>query len=305
MYEFKEVIVTLFEGHYHLGVASLINSLVKSAYKGLVRIGYKGALPKWSFKLVKTDDNFYKINNEIFLEFVHLQPRMHFGYYKPYFMRDTLERYPVAHNIFYFDPDIVVKAPWNFFSNWVDIGIALCLDISFPFVHKNHPWRNTWKGLSNSLLDAQLDFYVNSGFVGINSSQMILLDRWINSTEIFKKNGGNIDMFIKDGDRAIKTDQDILNAVLTVSPDLNLSVIGAEGMGFSQPAYLMSHDVSTIKPWKKNHIEFLIKSGRKPTFLDIDYLKNANYPIKVYRDFEYGLKKMNLRISSILGRIIG
>ncbi|HEX2100860.1 MAG TPA: hypothetical protein VHF69_09360, partial [Candidatus Synoicihabitans sp.] len=46
-------ITTLFEGHYHLGAAGLINSLHKGGFTGSVVCGLRGPLPPWSQHLEK------------------------------------------------------------------------------------------------------------------------------------------------------------------------------------------------------------------------------------------------------------
>ena len=39
------VICTLFEGHYHYGLAAFINSVLRYNFKGCIYVGYKGKLP--------------------------------------------------------------------------------------------------------------------------------------------------------------------------------------------------------------------------------------------------------------------
>lgn len=301
----KTIVVTLFEKHYHYGVASLINSLYHSNFKGMVRIGYRGDLPPWVNQLEQIDANNYKLDESIIINFVLLNTEIHFGYYKPYFLQDSLTTYPEAESVYYFDPDIVVNAEWSFYTSWVDLGIALCQDNSFAFVHPNHPWRHEWKKLLGTNLPSDIAYYVNSGYIGLKRENQHVLDKWIVATEKYKDIGGDLSLFDKGGERAFKGDQDLLNAVITAYPDLNISVIGLEGMGFSQPAYLMSHAVSEIKPWKKNYLKFLLTRGKSPDFMEKDYMKFANSPISVYSEKEYKMKKINMKLSAILGRVLG
>lgn len=303
--EVFEAVVTLYEGHYHFGVAALTNSLIKSGFTGLLCIGYKGGLPSWINQFTKIYDDTFCYNDIITIKFISLDSYMHFGYYKPQFLKDMLFQFPSIQKIYYFDPDIVINAPWSFLSSWVDSGITLCLDSSFPFIHHNHPWRKEWLELSNSVLINHCDYYINSGFIGINRSDIILLDRWIDITFKYKNRGGNVTKFEKDAHRAFKGDQDLLNAVMMVSPDLTFSIIGQEGMGFIQPAYLMSHAVDAVKPWNKNYLIYLFKYGSSPNMADKYYLNFSNSPIKVYNYYVFTMKRFNIKLASILGRIFG
>jgi hypothetical protein len=302
-----EVIVTLSEKRYHYGVAALINSLVKAGFKGLFVVGYKGELPFWLNQL-KRQESEYIINEYFTLKFVLLDVPMHFGYYKPFLLKEVLG-YPLTETAYYFDPDIVVVAPWQFISSWSNSGaVALCMDNAFPFVHRNHPWRKEWKKLAKDAgVDGEendINFYINSGFIGVNKYQAELLDRWISLTHQYSKEGGNIQMFEKDGHRAYKGDQDLLNAAMTVSADINMSIIGTEGMGFAYPHYLMLHAVESTKPWDNNFIKETVLRGKRPTGAAKGFVNNCSYPIQVYSPFKLQLKKLNVKIASALSRII-
>ena len=303
--ENKEIVVTLYEKDYHLGVAALINSLYKSKYDGLVLIGYKDKLPPWMSQLGNCTNDCYQ------LDFMQIQFRkvvtpLHFGFYKPTFLKEAFQDYSTIERGYYFDPDIVVNSPWSFFSGWADSGVCLCLDNCFYYVHKNHPWREAWKRLANvdESLYNYVDYYVNSGFIGIHRNNLLLLDRWIDMTDKYCKIGGDITVFQKDGYRSFKGDQDLLNAVITTSADIKFSIIGTEGMGFTQPSYLMSHAVMRDKPWKKNFLYHLIKHGNKPDNVEKDFFDYCEKPINIFPKLHLFSKKFNLTMASFLGRII-
>ena len=310
MLEFKssvEIVVTLYEGHYSFGVAALINSLYNAEFKGLVRIGYRGDLPTWINQLDRIAELDYKLDNKIFISFVKVNTDFHFGYYKPFFIKDTVKHYPTASKVFYFDPDIIITAKWNFISNWTNLGVSLCLDNCFPFVHENHPWRNEWikfSGINESERN-YINYYVNSGYIGLNRNRVGLIDKWIELTNKYHIEGGNIKLFEKNGGRAFKGDQDLLNAAITISPEIQFSIIGTEGMGFTQPAFLMIHAVSPLKPWKKNFCLNLLKNGKKPSDADKKFFENVNFPISVFNKNKYLIKIINLKISTVFGRFIG
>lgn len=306
-YAWEEVIVCLYDGQYHFGTGALINSLVNSKFKGLVNVAHRGELPPWITQLERIDDQYYNVADGITVHFDFVDTHMHLAYYKPFFIKQTAISYPATKKIFYFDVDIVVDAPWSFFSNWLEDQVCLCLDSTYEFVHANHPWRRDWKRLANM----ERNFfnhetaYVNSGFVGITREGINLIDKWIELTDRFEELGGSVKMIFQDGHNSYKGDQDLLNAAITVSPNINLSLIGKEGMGFQQPAYLMTHTVSKIKPWNKNYLLYLIRHGRKPEYSEKNFFNYSNYPIKLFSKGTYLRKKCNLLIARFLGRYIG
>ena len=58
------LVCTLFEGDYHLGLAALINSLVRNGYRGRIAVGYHGALPPWLNQLQAAGDEQYDFFRE-------------------------------------------------------------------------------------------------------------------------------------------------------------------------------------------------------------------------------------------------
>lgn len=302
-----EIIVCLFDGKYHFGLAALINSLVQAGFKGLINVGYRGILPPWVNQLKLIERDTFCLNSNIIIHFEVIETNMHLAFYKPYFIRTTFSDYPHLNKLFYFDVDINVSASWSFFSDWLDDKICLCLDVSFELVHANHPWRNNWKKLANveDSFVSPMNYYVNSGFIGLQKSCIALLDKWIELTERFKEMGGNVKEFHQNGESSFKGDQDLLNAAITVCPEIKLSLIGREGMGFTQPAYLMTHAILKDKPWNKNFLIYLIKQGRKPTRAERNFFAFCRGEIKLFTNFTYCLKKTNLNLAILLGRYIG
>ncbi|GHV58608.1 hypothetical protein FACS1894182_11360 [Bacteroidia bacterium] len=120
------IICTLYEKHYHYGVAALLNSLAKYGFEGDFYIGYRGELPFWAKPVVETIDFTDKadwksikkvaISDRITLHFILLETDYHLSNYKPTFMCDLWESLSEKPDgIFYFDPDIVIKCNWVFF----------------------------------------------------------------------------------------------------------------------------------------------------------------------------------------------
>jgi hypothetical protein len=296
-----EIITSLFEGHYHLGIAALINSAANGGFKGEFWIGYKGELPPWISQLSKQEDDFYILNTDIKIRFEKLITNWHFGYYKPVFLKELLSL-PGTNKIYYFDPDIVINCPWTFYSEWVESGVSLCLDNCFPLVTQRHPWRKKWRELAgNTGVESTVEQYVNSGFIGLQKDQIEILTKWIDITKMYEEIGGNLKVFEKDGFRAYKGDQDLLNAAITVSPNICYSIIGKEGMGFSQPAYLMLHAVDSIKPWRKKFVSLSLK-GNIPSAADKAYWSFAKGAIQIYSNSFISFKNFTIKLASFVGR---
>jgi len=304
---FDEIVVCLFDGDYDLGTAVLVNSLVKSGFKGLIYIGYRGSLPEWVKQLKFLRESLYYVNAEILLCFKQVDTNMHLGYYKPYFLKETFDTFKATNKVYYFDADIVIKAPWRIYSGWLEKGLCLCLDNLFHFLHHSHPWRKQWRKLApkNTKDFNNINYYFNSGFVGVERGSIAILERWIYYTEKYIEIGGDTDRFVKDEYTHLKGDQDLLNAAITISPEAEISIIGREGMGFTSPSAIMDHAVGDLKPWNTKFLRQLVKSGRKPSFAEKSFFSNCEAPIAVFPGYKFQIKKIDLFIASFFGRVIG
>ncbi|HEY5811650.1 MAG TPA: hypothetical protein VIT23_03235, partial [Terrimicrobiaceae bacterium] len=98
-------IFTLYEKTYHLGVAALINSLVRVEFAGQIFVGYRDDLPPWREQLQSQGEQSFKLNN-CQIQFFKCTPDRHLGYHKPFTARELLEKYPDVTALFYADPDI-------------------------------------------------------------------------------------------------------------------------------------------------------------------------------------------------------
>jgi len=307
MKSYNQSITSLYEGHYYLGVGALINSLVAAGYQGRVDIGYRGQLPAWTNQLKRGADGHFLLNEDIGVFFHEIAPGRHLTFEKPYFVQQLFLSNPELEDIFYFDPDIVVNAPWRFYSDWVKKGICLCLDNCYAIVPSSHPWRHDWLQLGQKEMNEKIpDYFVNAGFFGVTRKDKAVLDRWTELTDHFQQQGGDITQFTRGAYKAYKSDQDILNAVLTCYPELRYSIIGTEGMGFSQPAYLMSHAVGGAqKPWVKNCLSELLRDGKKLSYNERRFFDNCRQPLQLFTSGQYKMKMLNVKLTNILGRLIG
>lgn len=315
-------ICTLFEGHYHYGVATLSNSLYNQGFRGNIYVGYRGKLPDWILKGKKESIDKWEeaiVLNPIEglrLVFLPLSTTYSLTNYKPDFMLELWDG-PAknAEALFYFDPDIVVEDSWVCFEQWVNCGVAVCEDVNSP-LQEFHPRRQGWKTFYKNY-NIQLQFknqiYVNGGFVGLLKNYIMFLKIWIQLQEImanaigglensiFTKQSYNSSILKMDGFQIFdKSDQDALNATIEVYVG-NISYLGKEGMGFEFGNVTMYHALGSPKPWMANHLSRAF-NGKRPRKEDDAYWRNCMSPILAHSKGKIRKKLMTIKIGKFLGR---
>jgi hypothetical protein len=302
----KSAVCTLFEGDYHFGVGALVNSLYKNGYRGMVWAGYRGKLPPWATP-IQAGDGYaeYAIREECLIRFIQVETERHLALYKPGFMRalwnDHCRR---IENLFYFDPDIVIKCDWSFFEEWAACGLAVCEDVNSP-MPDSHPIRHAWRQLSAERdidLAVKTEAYVNSGFLGIASGCLGFLQQWSDMIDLIETRTGKLRHHLH-GQRPspfYNTDQDALNMAI-MRGDYATSLIGKEGMDFIPGGYTMSHAAGGGKPWRKRFFSSALR-GIPPTLADKAYWQNVMHPICMYRSATLRLSQWELMMSSAVGR---
>ncbi len=303
-------ICTLFEGDYHYGVGVLVNSLYNHGFRGVVWVGYRGALPPWA-KSLKDGQGYqeFSVASDCVIRFIKLNTSKFFSNYKPDFMLQLWESYcPEVEALFYFDPDIVNKRCWDFYVEWVNRGIALCED-AYDYMPTNHPYRLAWKELAERygfLAQRELDRYYNSGFIGVKQNQKSILSLWQKLLETFEEAG-----YISLSDFCLalnrypyfQGDQCVLNLGLTLTSE-PLSTVSRMGMDFGGSVNIMSHaSGDEIKPWRKQLILRAL-NGEAPILTDKAYWQHTQTPIQLYPRSQYLRKKIALRSAAAIGRFI-
>lgn len=315
-------VCTLFEGHYHFGVAALANSLYKEGFRGSVYAGYRGELPPWAADAKENptlqwkNSKTYQAADGLQVHFLPLETDYHLTNYKPDFMLRLWDG-PAADvdKMFYFDPDIILVRPWALFDEWVTCGIALSEDVNSP-LEKQHPRRVAWRryfGEKGFQLNFKNPIYVNGGFIGVSLEGRKFLELWKAIQETMADSIGGLNRSIfKDDHLAlleqaggpfspfVKTDQDALNATIEVS-DQEVSFIGKEGMGFDNGFILMYHALGSPKPWKWKPFTQSM-DGRPPRKVDIEYWNVANSPILAIPSSVVSRRKFSMKITTAIGR---
>lgn len=315
-------ICTLFEGHYHYGVAALSNSLYLNGFRGTIYVGYRGELPRWALHGEVVDLNKWSkstvlsISNDFKICFLLLDTKYSLTNYKPDFMIDLWEYLEeCVEDLYYFDPDIVIDKSWSYFEEWIQCGVALCEDVNSP-ISQFHPRRVGWRNYFskyNMNLTYKSSIYVNGGFVGLKKGDMNFLEIWKRVQEcmgdaigglensIFSNQHHNSTIPKRKGFQIFdKSDQDALNATLEIYQH-HISILGLEAMGFKPGDSLMLHALGSPKPWKANLMGRTL-NGRSPRLVDIGYWENTMLPIQAHSKRLIAFKKISLYVSKMIGR---
>lgn len=292
-------VCTLFEGHYHLGVGALINSLHASGFSGRMICGYRGSEPSWA-------DAARSLNRGIDVRFVPVTTNVHFTNYKPDFLRDCWRTHCAgAGQLYYFDPDIVVKAPWSVLERWARDGIALCEDVNANLPAR-HPYRLAWGDFlaAHDLPPTRpVERYYNAGFIGLPLAHRELLDTWVQIVAWAEQEVGSLSRLKNAQPHALfhSADQDALNMALMVSA-APINGAGPEGMDFSAGGHLLSHAIGGRKPWRGGFLRDALR-GRPPGNAQKSFFRFVDSPLRLFPSGELARLRLSLRTGALLGRI--
>jgi hypothetical protein len=301
-------ICTLFEGDYHLGLAAFLNSLVRAGYGGTVWAGYRGALPPWlgQLKRANADADEYWIADQIRIVFMKLDTGIHLTNYKPEFMLNLLANEARdCKYLWYFDPDIFIKASWPFFADWQSYGVTLCQEVVDNIFPADAPLRQQWIKLADGigLSDPRpMNHYYNGGMVGVPSAHADFLQTWKALIALAEAEGVDLDC-IMPGNREMPfhaSDQDALNIAAMYSKH-PLTTLGPQGMGFIYGASMMMYHAVGQKPWRGS---FLLRAlrGMPPTGAMKFFFAVVDAPIRAYSPLQLRAKRMACSIAALIGR---
>jgi hypothetical protein len=300
-------ICTLFEGDYHLGLAAFLNSLVRAGYAGTVWAGYRGALPPWVVQLTRIDggaDAFW-VADKVRLVFMKLDISIHLTNYKPEFMLNLLAKEARdCEYLWYFDPDIYVRANWSFFTEWQSNGIALCQEIANNILPPDAPLRQSWIRAAASIGYTNphpLCYYYNGGLAGVPREYSEFLATWKCMIELAGSKYCDLGKFNQCNPETPfnSCDQDCLNIAAMYSK-FPLSTLGPQGMGFLRGNVIMYHTVGE-KPWRGSLLMNALK-GMPPSDGFKYYFTQVSSPIRPYSRGALVAKKLACKIAAFVGR---
>lgn len=297
---------TLFDGDYHLGAAVLINSLHAAGFAGDFVAGYRGAPPPW----MQGRDTLQV--GGLTVRLVPLSTTRHLTNYKPDFL--LAQRATTAAPLWYLDPDIVVTAPWSFFAEWLEAGVALCEDVNSPLA-ADHPRRAGWRrhfGPRGFTLAFREPAYVNGGCLGVRADHTAFLELWRDLQLAMAEAIGGLDQTKLGGGTSTRmrdphfcfnaSDQDALNAAVEAAPAaLRFSILGAEAMGFRPGRTVLPHALGTPKPWRKHYVRESL-AGRPPTAADKAFWQFAAGPVAAFPAGLVTRRRRAVALAAFLGR---
>ncbi len=292
-------ICTLFEGHYHLGAGALINSLHAAGFAGRVICGHRGAPPAWAAAAGR-------LAGPIEVRFVPVETRRHLTNFKPAFLRDCRERHAAdADQLYYFDPDIVVKAPWTVLARWAADGVALCEDVN-GYLPARHPYRLAWEDFlrDNALpVVRRLDRYYNAGFIGLPRAGTELVATWSRIIDLAETRLGGRSQLKNAGPHQLfhSADQDALNLALMVST-IPINGAGPEAMDFQPGGHLLSHAAGGAKPWRGGFLVAALR-GHPPGTPQKSFFDFVETPLRLIPPARLARLRLSLRAAAWLGRM--
>lgn len=304
---------SLFEGHFHKGVAVLINSLYKQGFKGNFYAGYRGPLPEWAANAVKNDKLDWSnartliVADGLKVHFLPIETPFHLAHFKPEFMLKLFDG-PAKDSQFltYFDPDIVNLCKWEFYEQWMSYGVAMVHEIVSNDMPATHPSRMQWKKVIQLLRMKQqreIYSYINAGFCGVSVKNIEFLRVWSRvvktAIEEFQMDPATFIAYERTA-TFYSIDQDALNiaAMCCESP---ISEMGPEAMDFIPSGWTMSHATGWPKPWNNKFILSALK-GNPPSRPHKHYWNNIEHPIRINSNLQIRYEKAAIMIATIIGR---
>jgi hypothetical protein len=313
-------VCTLFEKDYHYGLAGLANSLVRNGFVGTVYAGFRGPMPEWASSAATVAVGSWgnarrlEVAAGTAIVFLPMQTQAHFTNVKPDFMLELFAHEELGiERLVYLDPDICLVASWQFISDWLSCGVALCEDVNSP-LPRNHPRRIGWRryfGEHGIGLEYRSDVYVNGGCCGVSRSDIRFLENWRRLSQLMSELIGGLGTAKIEGGAGFRqlgfancfdsSDQDALNAAVEMTGGLEYSVLPGAAMGFVSGAAVLPHALGARKPWRKKFLREAVQA-LPPTAADKAYWGCIDAPIRPMGGSRMRVARLALLVASAVGR---
>jgi hypothetical protein len=302
----EDAVFALFDGDYHYGLGALANSLYRSGFRGIIYAAYRDKLPPWVKVTTAADGGEQaEIAEGCAIRFIKVDYRDHLTFYKPEFMLSCIARYCAdAKRLYYFDVDLVLRAPWAFLQDWAECGIALCQDMCEPGMAANHPLRRSWQDIAarSGFTCRRFDGYYNGGFVALSVAYLPFLETWRTLHRDIERSG--IELGLQGArsrpDPLAMRDQDLLNVALMAS-NVPISPLDNSGMDMSPGGYAMSHALNGAKPWRRRYLLDALR-GLPPDAANKEFWTYVSAPIEIVPAWRRRRAVCALGIAAAIGR---
>ncbi|MBZ9936045.1 hypothetical protein LB518_07065 [Mesorhizobium sp. BR1-1-16] len=301
----RHVVCTLGEGSYLLGIAGLVNSLVRAGFAGEIIIGYRGALPRWLDPFRRDgDDTSFQITPDVLVRMVIVEGGWHLNNAKAHFIADVAERHAAeADLIYYLDSDIVVTHPWPIFAEWAMRGVVLVHDIADSNMSPHHAYRYAWRDLAvaNGYDCREVTGYFNGGCIGFSRRDLRFVLTWRALMDAAGRTGIDMTTMKDAGGRLefARRDQDVLNAAV-MATDTPLALLGYEAMGqYPWINTIIPHAINFRKPWQRNYI-FDALRGFPANRTHLAYWRFVDGPTWPFTPAEIASKKRQLAVARFI-----
>jgi len=313
-------VCTLFEKDYHHGVAALVNSLLRGGFVGRVYAGYRGPPPPWAGRAVPMviegwpGASLLAVETRCEIAFLPMRTPAHFTNIKPDFMLQLFAQPSLGiDKLFYLDPDICMTETWQFMTDWISCGVALCEDINSP-VEQHHPRREGWRrhfGAHGISFEFPTAAYVNGGCVGVSRAELCFLENWQRLSQHMAGIIGGLGASLLEGGDHIqhlgfgrcfdRSDQDVLNAAIGMTRGVNYSILPQTAMAFCPGATVLPHAIGPAKPWRRRYLRDTLR-GRPPGAPDKAFWSSADGPLSSVSAAQIRRQRASIRLASAIGR---
>jgi hypothetical protein len=294
---------TLGEGSYHAGTGGLANSLHASGFSGTLYIGCRGELPDWA-----EGRESLALPGGMRVVFKRMHWARNPNFEKAAFMLSLLEERPDVSGVAYFDSDVVVRAEWRFFESWGSLGVGLCMDNWPSLVPQGHPWRVAWAELASRLGHEvrHIDYYCNAGFALVPREHKQFLEVWCEAVDavlagLSDESPTSLVKYGQGWEPFSRSDQDAM-AVAMMATSVPLSILGPDGMSFTDGANVMTHAVNKPKPWHRTYVREAVR-GFPPLEADRAYWEHAAGPLPLFAPRALRRRRISMRLAVVIGSV--
>lgn len=216
--------------------------------------------------------------------------------------------------LLYLDPDICLVRPWQFVTDWLSCGVALCEDVNSP-LSQFHPrrvgWQRYFARYNLQLALTPSDAYVNGGCVGVSRAQLQFLENWQLLGKYMAEAIGGLGVAKLDNGQSFAqkgfagcfdcSDQDVLNAAIALTASVSCSILPKSAMGFARGDHVLPHALGPRKPWRRRYVREALAAWA-PTAADKAFWNSIEGPLNAMPAALLASRRRQLKIATLIAR---